>query len=98
MVPRFPTAASHSSGETWALATDGVRLYELGREDAGEHFANKASIARLSVIGQDGKRINGKRLQQIYMTNAAVDDDCIYYARVDPAGVTWYSAIPKPAF
>jgi hypothetical protein len=84
-----PVAAG--SGQCWALASDGDRLFEVGRDEAIGW-----GIPRISALDEAGKRTYGERLRQINMTNLAVDDQCVYYTRVDPASVTWYSAIPKP--
>jgi hypothetical protein len=92
------SGANHLTFESmqklWAAASDNVNLYELGRGDPNP--AN-GDVPRVLVLGSDGKRTYGPRLQQIEMTEAVVDAECIYYTRIDPADVTWYSAIPKPA-
>jgi hypothetical protein len=77
-------------GDCWAMASDGERLFDFGRE------ADPSGIPKLSVLGQDGKRKYGNRLTQIQITAAAADEQCLYYTRTDPADVTWYSAMPKP--
>ncbi len=86
-VPPAVRLASAPGWDTWAVAHDGDRDVLLGQTDRGR---------RMGVLDASGKVTHVEPMKHIYMRHAVADDQCVYYVRIDPSGVTWWSAIPAP--
>ena len=79
---------STETGDAWAIAPDGDRLIALGRD--------RSSLPAVMVFEDGGPKATRSGLTHIWMTQAVVDRQCIYYVRADPNSLSYFDAIAKP--
>ena len=77
------------AGGAWAVAPDGDRAIALGVDTHGRW--------RMALLDADNKTIGSAPLKHIDQVHAVADEDCVYYVRVDPSGVSWVDAVAKPS-
>jgi hypothetical protein len=81
------TAPGYSDG--WAFAPERDHVWVFGR-------ARRNDLPQLFLLASDGTLTPKGTPRHLFMSQAAADDECLYYVRNDPTPVSHFHAVAKP--